>query len=161
MANIVHHLGINVVPSRLYEALTTKKGLASWLVAGINKSTYQEGDLVTFQFSEGCYSLMNIQKLVPNKLVEWKCVDQNFSKRNGWNNTFMRFEIMQSQDNNTLLTFSHMGWKEENAFYKYCLKRWSYFLGVSLHRFLENGDIEIDPYSFQRVPNSQKKILVS
>lgn len=133
---------IKTSPQKLYEAITTAKGLASWWTDQIELYP-QLGGTATFRFQKDVYVVMKIGKLVPGKTVVWKCVEQYFpmkgtEKTDEWVGTTVRFEILENKDGTTMLTFIHEGLIEDLFCYESCKKAWDEFL-ESLKNYLETG----------------------
>jgi len=139
--NYTHTLIIKTSPEKVYEAINTEKGLASWWT---QTEIYPEvGGTATFSFEKDVYVVMKIAKLIPNKEVVWKCVEQYFptkgtDKTNEWVGTTVRFDIAKNADITITLSFVHEGLTSQLFSYKKSNEGWNYFLG-SLKKYLETG----------------------
>ena len=69
MPDILHRVGIDAPPERVYEALTTSEGLRGWWVAEA-KGDPASGGTIDFGFCR-----MQVLEAVPGERVRWRCVD--------------------------------------------------------------------------------------
>jgi uncharacterized protein YndB with AHSA1/START domain len=74
VTDILHRVGINASPEKLYEALSSQKGLAGWWTRNA-KATPEVGTVNEFRFGDRGFSHMNVAELVPGTRVRWKCGD--------------------------------------------------------------------------------------
>jgi uncharacterized protein YndB with AHSA1/START domain len=133
MADIRHRVGIAAPPERVFEVLTTLEGLASWWTRDVDGDP-TEGGLVQFYFgSPEPSAVMEVVGLAPSHRVEWDCV----KGPDDWVGTTMTFELEPGEDE-TVLLFTHAGWREPGAFLHHCSTKWGYFL-VGLKVWLEGG----------------------
>jgi uncharacterized protein YndB with AHSA1/START domain len=115
MPEITYKLTINAAPAKVYEALTHAKHIAGWWTPDCT-ADQKVGGVARFEFKgptgklDG-YSEMRIERLVPGKLVEWKCVDQKYGSSNDWIGTTVRFQLSPSAQSGTDLNFVHLDWK--------------------------------------------------
>lgn len=142
MSNYTNELILNIPSQKLYEAITTKKGLTSWWSQEVEIFLHI-GGIATFRFGKDAHAVMKIAKLVPNKEVVWKCVEQHFAvkgtdKTDEWVGTTIRFSIVDSGDGKSKLLFTHEGLIEELLCYEDCKKGWNTYLN-SLKDYLEKG----------------------
>ncbi len=132
MPNIVHRIGsFKVTPQEIYDAVSTVAGLARWWTTNITGES-KIGNRVHFQFSKGGPDFEVID-LVPNKRVEWKCVQGPKE----WIDTHIEFDI-RTEEKETILVFKHSRWREEVEFMNHCCTQWAYFL-IGLRQLLETG----------------------
>lgn len=135
MPDIKLTVEINASPEKVYEALTEQKHLALWWTPECKVDSEE----ARFEFNPyGDYVVVNIEKLEPNKLVEWKVEDSRMMKTGEWNGTTITFEIVE-KDRKTELSFVHKDWKEETECYKKCTNGWTHFIVNSLKSYLESG----------------------
>lgn len=131
MAEIRINLSIKASPEKIYEAITTEKGLASWWA----KQTIAKPELGfvnIFTFGE-FRNKMKVTKLVPNNKVEWECIDSIEE----WIGTYISFELKE-KDEKTLLRFIHGGWKGATDTFAGCTYDWARFM-TSLKSLCETG----------------------
>jgi len=132
MPDIKHYLVIKSTPQKIYQALTTKTGIASWWTPQTEIGS-NINDTNIFDFGDRYHNEMKIIDLQPDKQVEWKC----FVGDKEWIGTNLVFEL-EEKDNETVLRFTHGNWKEETDFYASCNFQWAYYL-VSLKQYCETG----------------------
>src|SRR3989338_6735749 len=97
---------------------------------------------MTFRF-ENMYVVMLIEKLVPNREVVWRCIDQNFkfenvTRTNDWLGTVIDFHLEESDDYSTTIKFTHEGLTPELPSYEQTSQLWTYLLNLGLKKYLEN-----------------------
>jgi uncharacterized protein YndB with AHSA1/START domain len=127
MPDILHRVGIDAKPERVYDTLTTTDGLRSWWVSTAAGDAGQ-GGTIDFGFCK-----MQVIAAVPGKLVEWRCVDGPPE----WVGTTVRFELDWKKDQ-TFILFNHANWKEPVEFMHHCSTKWATFL-LSLRDMLERS----------------------
>ena len=74
MVDILHRVGVEATPERVFEALTTIDGLAGWWTT----DTHGDGDVggvLQFRFGEKGGFDMNVRELDHGKHVLWEVVD--------------------------------------------------------------------------------------
>ncbi|WP_025027779.1 SRPBCC family protein [Caldalkalibacillus mannanilyticus] len=133
MVNIEHLQTINVPASKVYEALTTTKGLSEiWT----NELTVNDeiGSINEFRFGRNDLTKMRIEELITNKRVVWYCVDSDPE----WIDTIVSFEIEESGGKSSI-TLKHLNWRELTPFYRFCNYNWGIFL-YSLKMYCEEGE---------------------
>ena len=81
---------------------------------------------------------MEIVKLEPNKLVEWKCVEAGEESNKEWEGTSVIWEI-SDDSGKTNLNMVHKDWKEETELFSRCTDGWNHYAGNSLKSYLETG----------------------
>lgn len=152
MVHIHHRIGTKVSPQKLYEALATAKGVASWWTRDTTGNSEPGGILdLLFHSSEGkVLGSMKIKvlDLQANKKVHWKFLDGPAE----WIGTEVIFDLKQEGDYGILL-FSHINWVEEVEFKAHCNMKWATFL-LSLKDYVENDkgkpapdDLKIDNWN--------------
>ena len=122
MPAIKHLLRIKASPEKVYQAVTSQKGLSSWWTAK-TKADAIIGSVAEFWFSDQYHDKMYVKELVKNKMVEWECIDGDKE----WIGTRINFSIFPDEDGTTLL-FSHYEWKEETDFYASCNFQWGRYM---------------------------------
>lgn len=142
MNNYTRELALNIPASEIYAAITTKKGLGNWWTKDVEIYLHI-GGIVTFNFDEKTNTVMKIAKLVPDKEVVWKCVEQNTpdtSPENPgtWIGTTIRFSILDDLKGNSLLNFVHEGFAEETTSPPDLKIVWDNYL-ESLEKYLAGG----------------------
>jgi hypothetical protein len=134
MPDILHRVGINDKPKKIYDALTTIEGLRHWWTIETTGNT-KKGGLIDFGFCK-----MNVVESIPNKHVKWKCVHGPAD----WIGTEVSFQLIY-KNNQTFFLFKHAHWKEPVEFMHHCSTKWATFL-LSLRDWLERTEGRPSPY---------------
>jgi uncharacterized protein YndB with AHSA1/START domain len=132
MAAIKHLLFINSPSQKIYSAITTKEGVANWWTEQTEIGN-KVGDLNIFDFGDRYHNEMKTSKLIPNKQVEWECLEGDKE----WIGTKLIFEI-EEKDKGSVLKFTHGNWREETDFFASCNYHWGYYMR-SLKLYCETG----------------------
>jgi uncharacterized protein YndB with AHSA1/START domain len=114
-----NEVSINAPPARVFDALTTAAGLASWWTPTVEA---REGEL-TFRFDEQRIT-MRVDEAVPVSSVVWTCLEH--TKFPEWRGTTLRFAL--SGDEATVLRFTHLGLEPECECYGACSRGWDHYL---------------------------------
>jgi uncharacterized protein YndB with AHSA1/START domain len=118
MVDIYHQIPINASPDKVYAALATKKGLASWWTAD-TAADEKVGGNAEFGFdSRGMVFRMKIDELVPGKRVVWSC----HGDQPEWNGTVLTWTISREHDA-TILRFNQR-WKAQTDMVALCNSTW-------------------------------------
>ncbi|MBN9383021.1 MAG: SRPBCC domain-containing protein [Chitinophagaceae bacterium] len=131
MADIRINLVIKAAPKEIFTALATQEGLASWW----SKQTTAKpevGFVNVFIFGK-FRNEMRVTRLDPNKKVEWKCINSIEE----WIGTDISFEL-EERTGNTLLRFTHGGWRAVTDTFAGCTYDWAIFM-KSLKSLCETG----------------------
>ncbi len=151
MVDILHRVGIKSSLDEVYEALTTREGLAAWWTSN-TQGEGKVGGVLQFRFSAGGVDIggfeMKVLELDPAKQVLWQVVDGPQE----WIGTRISWELKQESDY-CIVLFKHQGWKEPVEFMHHCSTKWAIFL-ISLKSLLETGtgtpnpnDVKIDNWN--------------
>jgi uncharacterized protein YndB with AHSA1/START domain len=122
MKSICHRLLIEAPVEKVYEALTTQKGLAGWWTPE-TKAKPEVGSISRFSFGPTYFKEMKIEELKPLSTVKWLCV-KGYEE---WIGTTITFEL-QRHDKGTSLVLRHEGWKEYTNEFAGCSYDWALFL---------------------------------
>lgn len=144
MVDILHRVGvISDSPDAVYQALTTRDGLAAWWTDDTQGES-GVGDVLRFRFPAGGFD-MKVVALDPGRSVLWDVIDGPAE----WIGTTVRFDLTQDGDY-TIVLFTHQGWREPVEFMHHCSTKWAAFL-MSLKSLVETGkgapaprDVKID-----------------
>jgi uncharacterized protein YndB with AHSA1/START domain len=132
MASIKHYLIIKALPGKVYQAISTTAGLCGWWT--VDAKAHEEiGGFAEFRFGDRYFNKMKITNLIPDKLVEWECLEGDKE----WITTTFSFEL-EEKDRSTILRFTHGNWKEETDFFASCNYHWGYYMR-SLAYYCEGG----------------------
>ncbi len=134
MPDIVHRVGINCRPARVYAALATVNGLSHWWTTATRGKAGQ-GGLIDFGFCK-----MRVRAAVPGRKVPWQCA----AGPREWVGTEVIFDLVWKQ-RQTFVLFQHAGWKQRVEFMHHCSTKWATFL-LSLRNWLERGEGHPAPY---------------
>ena len=134
MPDILHRVGINATPEKVFEALSTIEGLRHWWTIETTGDAKQ-GGLINFGFCE-----MKVVESRVNELVHWKCV----RGPDEWVGTEVTFQLKR-KDDQTFVVFKHANWKEPVEFMHHCSTKWATFL-LSLKDWLERSEGRPSPY---------------
>lgn len=133
---------VSSTPGAAYRALTSE--FDKWWTAG-SGPVNSEGDTVTFKF-DTTYWAMRATKLVPEKSVEFECIEAHHvheglpaSIRKEWEGTKLIWTIQQQGDK-TKISFTHEGLVPSLDCYKICEIGWDHFFVNSLKNYLDTGE---------------------
>jgi uncharacterized protein YndB with AHSA1/START domain len=131
MADIRHNVVIKAAAEKIYQAITTQEGLSNWWTTDTTAKS-EVGFVNVFVFGK-FRNEMKVIALIPNKKAEWECINSIEE----WIGTHISFEL-EEKGSNTLLRFTHGGWKEETDTFAGCNYDWATFL-ASLKLLCETG----------------------
>ena len=131
MADIKMKLTIKTAPGKVYNAISTQEGIASWWC----KDTIAKPEIgFTNVFTFGkIRNEFKVKDLKPGKKVDWKVVNSI----DEWIGTDVTFDL-EEKDGNTILRFAHSDWKAETDLYAACTYDWARFM-ASLKSLCETG----------------------
>jgi uncharacterized protein YndB with AHSA1/START domain len=129
---IKHLYHIDASKEEVFKALTTIEGLSHWWTVQTSGNPEIEG-IIEFRFGERYFNKMKVERLIENKVVQWKCIDGP----DDWINTIISFEL-DTNENKIRLRFSHNHWQTQSDFFAHCSFSWARYL-ESLRQLLENG----------------------
>lgn len=139
MADILHRVGIKSASiDQVYQALTTKDGLAGWWTSNVRGEGNQVGNIIEFRFGAGGFD-MKVTDLTAPAFVKWEVI----SGPEEWVGTIVQFELKQDGEY-IIVLFKHLNWKEPVEFMHHCSTKWAIFL-MSLKSLLESGEGNPDP----------------
>jgi uncharacterized protein YndB with AHSA1/START domain len=152
MVNIIHRVGIKAPIEKVYEALSTTKGISGWWTEDTTGDS-QPGKTIFVRFNtpegkEIGSMNMDVKESTPGKKVHWKFT----AGPPEWIGTEVIFSLHTEEDY-TIVLFSHINWVEEVEFKAHCSMKWAIFL-LSLKQLVEEGkgrpsprDIKIDNWN--------------
>jgi len=132
MPDIQHLVFIKSTPEKIYEAITTQKGIASWWSVR-NNAKPEVGSTYRISFGGDYFKDIKITELVPNIKVVWRILDAHPE----WVNTTVTFDIRMGA-NSAELRFNHAGWKAYTDMFAQCNHHWGVYL-QNLKIFAEMG----------------------
>lgn len=130
MHSILQKILIKSSPEKLFEALNTQSGLASWWT----KNEWNENEITFYFGPNGEHQVtMAVTSAISAKEVKWQCIAGAWEDKGEF-----VFSIIEDEAG-AYLDFAHHGWQETDDFYKHCNPKWGFFLAVSLKQYLETG----------------------
>jgi uncharacterized protein YndB with AHSA1/START domain len=134
MPDIRHRVMISAAPADVYEAVATRDGISEWWTRDGVRGESSEGSRLQFYFGQPePAAVMEVTRLSPSGTVGWTCV----GGADEWIGTELSFELTQAGAE-TVVLFTHAGWREPSEFMAHCSARWAYFL-LSLKSYQEAG----------------------
>ncbi|PJZ68300.1 activator of HSP90 ATPase [Leptospira perolatii] len=134
MPDIIHRVGINAKPEKVYKALTTISGLSHWWVSDTTGNANLNG-IILFGFTD-----MKVEKLIKNKFVQWNCI----RGPKEWLGTTITFKLVY-KEKQTYVLFTHANWAKPVEFMYHCSTKWATFL-LGLRNWIERGEGHPAPY---------------
>lgn len=132
MPNIRHLITVNASPSAVYQAVSTRNGLAAWWTTEVFVKTGEE-DKLRLHFGPEYFKDLHPGPSEKNRRVVWKCV----AAHPEWVNTVLVFDL-RPDGQGTKLFFEHNDWKEYTDLFSQCSYDWTIFLR-SLKSYCETG----------------------
>lgn len=134
MPDIRHRVAVSAPLGVVYEAVATPEGISQWWTRDGVRGEAAEGSRLEFFFGDPePAAVMEITRLDPAGHVGWSCV----GGADEWVGTSLSFDLAGSADQ-TVVLFTHAGWRHPSEFMAHCSARWAYFL-LSLKGYLETG----------------------
>jgi uncharacterized protein YndB with AHSA1/START domain len=138
MPDILHRVGIQSSAAKVFEALTTLDGLSNWWIVGTTGDT-NVGGTIHFKPEGGGFDML-VQESRSGELVKWLCTGGPAE----WIDTEVIFRLQEKPDQ-TVVFFTHAGWREPVEFMHHCSTKWATFL-LSLKNWLEREEGRPHPY---------------
>ncbi len=135
MATINHLFHINASIEKVFEALTTIKGLSSWWTS-TTRGDCLVGGIIEFRFGDFGGPDMKVKEIKTNESVTWECV----GGPEDWVGHIFTFNL-DSNEGKTRIRFEQSGWKETGDFYASCNFSWGRFM-ESLRQYCQTGNGE-------------------
>lgn len=124
---------INAPCDKVFEALTTQKGLSEVWTQKLKVKPHLNY-LNEFDF-EDCYATkMKVIELEPDEKLVWHCIDSDPQ----WVDTTVEFDL-SADHGKTTVKLSHKHWEETTDFFRWCNYNWAFFL-YSLKQYCEEGE---------------------
>lgn len=137
MIDIIHRVGIKAPASKVYAALATVEGVASWWTRETAGTSKPGGSIeVLFSTPDGeRLGGMNIAvvALDADRAVHWRFT----AGPEEWIGTEATFRLTEEGDF-TIVRFAHSKWREAVEFTEHCSTKWATFL-MSLKELVETG----------------------
>ncbi|MGO8871712.1 MAG: SRPBCC family protein [Acidimicrobiales bacterium] len=133
MVDIRHRIGIAAPLPEVYAAVATTPGLRSWWTADVTGESVVGGSLQFYFGTPEPSAEFQVVDLVPDRLLAWRCA----GGPDDWVDTTLTVDLTPS-DGETVLLFTHGGWKEATEFMGHCSTKWAVFL-LGMKSLLEGG----------------------
>ena len=134
MEAIRHRVGIRAPIDEVHDALATNAGVSRWWTNDV-RGDERAGDgafEVWFGAAAPSATLRRDATAAPGQ-VRWRCTQGPDS----WLDTTVTFDL-RPHDGETVVVFTHDGWREPVEFTHHCSTSWACYL-ISLKRALEGG----------------------
>ena len=133
MPDICLNLSIRSAPDRVFEAMTSAKGLNSWwtLDAAGHPRT---GELYRLYFGPEYEWYARVTECTPEVSITWTVTEADAD----WHGTRVSF-CLEGQRDETLVRFCHEGWATRNDHFRRSAFCWAMYLRL-LKRFVELGE---------------------
>jgi uncharacterized protein YndB with AHSA1/START domain len=133
---LMHSVTIHGDAKKIYEAISTGKGLASFWTADSHAEP-KVGSIAKFGF-RGPTLEMRVDELKPGKLVRWS----THAPFPGWEGTTVTWEIAPAKEGGNEVVFNHAGWaaKTPPAELASVNYTWGRVMG-RLKKHIETGDV--------------------
>lgn len=119
MAEILHQVTLAASAEQVFDALTTRDGLAGWWTADV-RGECAEGGTLEFGFDDHRVVFrMRVDELAPRERVAWTCLGEV----DEWTGTRVQFEL-EERDGHTTLRFTHAGWASTEGAFRVCNTDW-------------------------------------
>ena len=130
----VKEIHFTAPPEKVFDALTTLTGLASWWVPVTGSGA--EGAELRFTFGAGQTLVAHVQEANRPSTVIWHVMFCDVEP--DWVGTSPTFTLTPAGDGGSELTFRHKGLGPHLECYDQCRAGWDHFL-PSLHSYVESG----------------------
>jgi len=133
MADIFHYFPINAPLEKVFESISTPKGLDTWWSKS-STGKPMTGETYKFSFGPDYNWTALITKYIPNHEFELQFTNSDPD----WNGSKVGFRLT-IKNNLTEIHFYHTGWKEDNEHYRISNYCWAMYLRI-LKRNIEFGE---------------------
>jgi uncharacterized protein YndB with AHSA1/START domain len=134
MPDIRHRVAVAAPLGPVYQAVSTAEGISEWWTREGVQGRAEVGSTLRFFFGQPePAAVMEVTALDPGGHVRWRCV----GGADEWIGTTLDFEL-RAGEGETVILFTHAGWRTASEFMAHCSARWAYFL-LSLKRLVEVG----------------------
>ncbi|MBV1690120.1 SRPBCC domain-containing protein [Novosphingobium sp. G106] len=133
MVDILHAVSVRAPAGAVYDALTSREGLAGWWTEETTTSLTDAGEKLHFGFGGRGFFDMDVVERHPAERVAWRVTDGPEE----WIGTSIEWDLA-SEGGFTDVTFRHCDWREPVPFMHHCSTKWATFL-LSLKSLVETG----------------------
>lgn len=132
MPDIFHKFTINTTPARLFEGITTPRGLDQWWTKSSN-ATPGPGAIYNLNFGPGYNWFAVVTKYQVNRIFEIQMEEADAD----WLGTKIGFSL-SPKGGQIQVEFYHLEWPDNNDHYRFSCYCWAMYLRI-LKRYLEYG----------------------
>lgn len=134
MVDLHHGIWIDADPQAVFEAVSTENGFASWWTPNVQAQGPSDLARYTFGFDDdSVHATFDTEEhSAPDRWVA-ECVDGI----EDWIGTRLVF-VLEPADEGTFVNFDHMGWIEEDWYFRACNSTWGHLM-FFLKRSCEQG----------------------
>ncbi|MDR6238668.1 hypothetical protein [Aureibacter tunicatorum] len=133
MKKIEHQINIKGEIERVYFAISTAKGFASWWTPHVELD--ESSSIISFGFNGGEIVMrMKMVEMKTNESVHLVCEDGPEE----WLNTYLHFQMLEKQPDFFQLNFNHGGWEKDVPNFTRCNTDWGRLM-YSLKDFVEEN----------------------
>lgn len=136
--NYTTELTTDKTPNEVYTAINN---VPLWWTENFEGSATKLGDAFTVTFGE-TYIKLKVAELVNNYKVVWEVTDCHkhfLQNKKEWAGTCIVFDIANEGNQQTKLSFTHIGLSSPLECYEICCDAWSGYLQGSLKKLIETG----------------------
>ena len=133
MPDIFHNFLIKAFPDKVFDAITTSRGLNNWWTKSSDVRP-EPGGTYTLNFGPGYEWKAVVSKYEPDKSFELEMTETGVD----WPGTKVGF-LISFKTGATEVAFYHTGWPENNEHYKISSYCWAMYLRI-LKRYVEIGE---------------------
>ena len=115
--------------------------VSEWWSENVEGRSENLDDVFTIHFGGDIFVTHQLIEVVPNKKVVWLVTDCYLSwlkDKTEWTNTKISFEI-STENNSTIIHFTHIGLVPEVECYDSCVKGWDQYVKGSLLKLITEG----------------------
>lgn len=142
MKTIHHVLDIAAEQSSVFEAVSTRDGLAGWWSTAVELPAVEVGAVIDFTFVADFHPDMQITALDPPRSIEWRCI----AGHDKWADNTFRFEVEALGDGRSRLRFwQHYATELGDDDYGIYNFNWGYYLQSLLELVTTGAGRPFDP----------------
>ena len=115
--------------------------VSGWWTENLEGKSEKLDDVFTVQFGPDSFVTHRLVEVDPNNKAVWLVTDCYLSwlkDKTEWTGTQMSFEI-STENNPTVVHFTHIGLVPEVECYNDCVKGWDQYIKVSLLKLINDG----------------------
>lgn len=129
---------LTATPAEVFEAITDVRG---WWSENITGETDTKGAIFNYSFKDVHRCKIEVTELIPNQKVVWQVLENHFNFTKDpkeWVGNHIIFKI-ETTEEGTRLTFTHLGLIPEYECYQICHDCWTDYLQNSFTQLLSTG----------------------